>query len=1156
MRATIRSIVSTACVLICTVAPAGQPGMSAGISLGRWYCAGPFKDEAFGNVVRSFNFKFAPETDVLAAGAKLTDFSRTYQTKRFPGMLATTNRPWVKRPEWIEGYRHLLPRGPAPSRNETTYLYRTITASKATTKVMRIYAEDFLRVWANGRELGQAVRNYGPNHYPVPLVVNLPLAKGENRLLVKITSLFGTHGFAFGLDGVTTSNKLLPLQWSPEVINDSKRTNFHSGDMPYASESKRPAADKHNLADALRRVRGFRFNVTMTPMFDPPASKMDRKLNAEFPPSEGGKAYTDALTALKPRAVESLALHKRDPKRGARAVIAAAGAIENLLRKQIRRLGPIAFIRCGPFSVNAIAPYNSNGATPASICAFDPARPAEPARVIFTEPRLRIYDMNLSYDGKTVFFSAMRKGVPGGWHIYEVGTDGKGIKQITKGNCRDISPLLLPSDRIMFISERANTWVQCQSQKAGLLYTCNRDGSDIKCVSANIDSDHSPQIMNDGRVLFTRWDYGIERNVFARHALWSMNPDGSRLQLFFGNTIEDPGGFWEARCIPNRPEVVCVFGPHHSYHAGMIGLVWNKLGPEAPRGEGFRFVTSEIPVYCDITFAHGYQDAFPVNERLFLVSYGGDGARKNRLYLLDDRGNRKCIYEAAGNLGCWAPMLLKARKRPPVIPTQCDNPRWEYREPEKVNSKPDRLSGTLIVQDVYQGISPHVKRGEAKFIQVMEQARKSRCMAGGEAWGHTPIIGRGTVHVRRLIGLVPIEADGSAHFKVPALRNISLNVLDAEGKMLMRMGSDTHVMPGERQSCIGCHENRRGGLAPTPGNTRPLAAKKPPVTPKRPDWGTGGLLDYQKVIQPIWDKHCIRCHGGANPRAGMDLSGDRTRFFCVSYDNLVERDTVDFNAPFAGGHDETTPRSVGSIVSRLCDHIEGKKKCGKAIPLADRRKVYTWIDANVPYYSTYTYARVRGIGARDSWETGKGANRKGWLVGDVASVFDKRCMSCHKRRINNQGYWGWLGGPMTQMVTVSSKLWTDRGATAHVFPQRYPMSARIGPELRINLTNPARSSMLQAPLAKSAGGWGLCRRTDGSPVFADTSDADYKRMLQAIRVGKVRLYKVPRVDMDPRHVRKVLGAMPKTKLAAPPHAARSKKNGTAATRRGSASLRK
>jgi len=1142
MKATTQLIVMVVYALACGVSLAESPKASAGIALGPWSCTGPFKDKAYGNVVRSFNFAFAPEKDVLVAGGKAIGLGAVYQAKRFPGMVGSTKRPWVKHPEWVDGYRHILPRGPAPSRNETVYVYRTITASEPATKVMRIYAEDFLAAWVNGKKLGQAVRNYGPNHYPVPLVVNLPLQRGENHLLVKITSLFGRHGFAFGIDGVTASNTQLPLQQSPEIISGPGRTNFHAGDMPYASEDERdPVAKNVSSVDAVaRRLDGFRFDVTMTPMFDPPASRMNRKLNAEYSASEGGKAYTDALARLRPTVVAAVASHRKDSPRAAEALARANGAVEAMWRDHIRRLGPIVFLRCPPFGVNAIAPYSSSGSTPASICVFDPARPAQPARVIFHEPATRIYDMNLSYDARTIFFSAMRKGVAGGWQVYEIGVDGRGLKQITRGESRNISPLLLPSGRIMFVSDRANTYVQCQGQKAGLLYTCNSDGSDVRSVSANIESDHSPQIMNDGRVLFTRWDYGIERNVFARHSLWSMNPDGTGLRLFFGNTIEDPAGFWEARAIPGRPEVACTLGPHHSYHAGMVGLVWNVLGPEAPRGEGFRFVTNEIPVYCDISLPHGYQDVFPVNERQFLVSYGGDGGRKNRLYLLDDRGNRKCIYEATGKLGCWNPLLLRPRKVPPVIAPQCDNPPWVYRDAETLNCAPDKRAGTLMVQDVYQGIMPHVKRGQAKHIQVMEQVAKSRRMAGGEAWGHSPIIGRGTVHARRLIGLAPIEADGSAHFTVPAGRSISLNVLDADGKMLMRMGSDMHVMPGERQSCVGCHENRRGGVAPIAGGKMPLAARKPPAKPTRPEWGTGGLIDYQKVIQPVWDKHCTRCHSGNRPAGGIDLSGDRTRFFCMSYDNLVERDTVNFNAPYAGGHDETTPLTVGSIVSRLCDHIEGKTQCGKALPLADRQRVYTWIDANVPYYSTYTYTKVRGIGARDSWETAAGRNTRGWLVGDVASTFDKRCMSCHKTQINNQGYWGWLGGPMTQMVTVSSTLWTDRGVAAHVFPQRYPMSAKVGPELRINLTNPARSSMLQAPLAKSAGGWGLCKTPDGSPVFADTGDAEYTRMLAAITVGKARLYTAPRVDMAPRHVKAVLAHLPNAhglanaKTASPP----------------------
>ena len=188
-----------------------------------------------------------------------------------------------------------------------------------------------------------------------------------------------------------------------------------------------------------------------------------------------------------------------------------------------------------------------------------------------------------------------------------------------------------------------------------------------------------------------------------------------------------------------------------------------------------RFVTGEVPSYCDLSFAWGYQDPYPLSENLFLVSYGGEADRKNRIYLVDDHGNRKCIHEAEGDLGCWYPMPAVARERPPVIPERADPVAWEYRDPEEMNADPDDLWGTLLVQDVYRGVSEHIRRGEAKFIQVIEQVQKSRCMAGGEAWGHTPIIGRGTTHVRRLIGLVPIEEDGSAYFTVPALRSVSFN---------------------------------------------------------------------------------------------------------------------------------------------------------------------------------------------------------------------------------------------------------------------------------------------------------------------------------------------------------------------------------------------
>ncbi len=1077
------------------------------VKLGPWYLAGPFKDKPLGLHLRSFEHVFGPEAQAVEAGEKPIDLSRSWKAEHFIGEGEPLRR-WEKHSEWVDGYHHYLPVGPPPMKNETCYLYRTITAEKAMSVEMRVYARDNIRAWLNGRLVGQAGNpgRAGSSRFAASLITKLQLAPGDHRLLVKITSMHGMHGFAFAMPPFTPFNPHRPGQGIRSV------NRFGPGDEPYASAQRPgPAIGKTKHGDyarALVRLRSFRFDVTPTPMYDPPHLKMDEDLTESAPQTASGEAYLARLSALRAKVADARDPNPPGTPRKTAAVIAAADAVEAFWTREIRDLPPVVFVQCPPFAINAIAPYTSRGSQPASIRVFDPARPAEPPRVIFHDPGMAIFDMNLSYDAKTVFFSA-RAG--GNWHIFEIGVDGEGLKQITTGSHSNISPVLLPNGQIMFVSTRAGTRVMCQTQASGLLYVCDRDGGNVRKVSGNTLSDHTPQVTNDGRVLFTRWDYGIDKNVFCRQNLWTMNPDGTGFRLFGSNTKEDPNGFWQARAVPGRPEVVCVFGPHHNYHAGMIGLVWNRPAGRARdrRGEGFRWVTTELPTIGDIALPWGYQDPYPLNEHQFLVSYGGDGGNKNRLYLLDDRGNRKCMYEAAGKLGCWNPTPLTPKPTPPVIAPQSDSHEFVYEDPEATNRNPhDELTGTFLLQDVYEGIGANVKRGEVKAIQIIEQVPRSREVQAQSIWGHWVTVGRGSMYVRRIIGTVPVEADGSAHFTAPAVRDISFNALDAEGRVIRHMGSTLHIMPGEKQSCVGCHETR--GTTPPAQHPVALAAKRPPSAPTYPEWTDKGLVDFTKVVQPVLDEHCIKCHSGPTPKGAVDLSGDKTHYFSMAYDTLLDRGQAHY-IPVAGtGHEEGTAKTRGAYISKIRGKIETDHS-GHVVPLADRKRIYAWIDANVPYYGTYVMTNPRTFGGRDRWYV---QNRRGWFMKDFLPVFNRRCLNCHKRTVKPQTYNYNPRGRGTIMVT--SKLWDDMALSQFQHGHgRISMIGQIGPSHRINLTHPEWSRMLTAPLAKTAGGMQLCKATGGGAVFTSADDPDYQAMLAALRKGHQAILDDPRVDMTP-----------------------------------------
>ena len=262
------------------------------------------------------------------------------------------------------------------------------------------------------------------------------------------------------------------------------------------------------------------------------------------------------------------------------------------------------------------------------------------------------------------------------------------------------------------------------------------------------------------------------------------------------------------------------------------------------------------------------------------------------------------------------------------------------------------------------------------------------------------------------------------------------------------MGSTTQIMPGERQSCVGCHEPRDAV-----GELRNRAAlRREPSEIAPPPWGKPGPVDFVKHIQPIFDKHCARCHSGPTPKAGIDLSGDKTRYFNMAYDHLTEKRLVHYIYINRGLTDNFVPMATGSHCSKLIKHLEAGHN---DIKLDDnsRRRLYAWIEANAPYYGTYDNTRPGTPGSRDLWT---GPWYKQFITAHRAAGLDKRIAN------------------------------TD-----------------------LNFTHPGWSRVLMGNLAKSAGGLA----DDAEARFKSKADPAYRAILSGIDEGKKALNANPRVDM-------------------------------------------
>lgn len=581
--------------------------------------------------------------------------------------------------------------------------------------------------------------------------------------------------------------------------------------------------------------------------------------------------------------------------------------------------------------------------------AIDLSRP-DAVRTLAETAKGLIRDPEVHFSGRKIIFS-MRRDIRDDYHIYEVNADGTGLKALTSApGVADFDPLYLPDGSIVFSSTREPKFCMCNRHIMGNLFRMDAGGANIHQIGKSTLHEGHSALLPDGRIIYDRWEY-VDRNFGDAQGLWTVNPDGTNHCVYWGNNTWSPGGVIDARAIPGTEQVMCVFGSCHDLPWGALAIIDRRLGVDGREpvvrtwpGDAVNLVKEKGPrpdAYGFDNFTKvnpKYEDPYPLSDKYFLCSRMTGKGGQMGIYLIDVFGNEILLHSEEP--GCFDPMPLGPRPRPQVIPSRRDF---------------ENSVGYFYIANVYEGTHMQgVKPGSAKFLRVVESPEKR--FWTHPSWGgqgvHCPAMNWHGFENKRILGIVRIAEDGSVYFEVPSDKFVYFQILDENKMMIQSMRSGTLVQSGERTGCVGCHENRRSAPPPL-RREMPMALQSPAI--KLQGWHPEPrLFNYIDEVQPVFDKHCVRCHDyGKKAGKKLLLAGDRTNTFNTSYNELWRKKYI--AAIGAGPADIQPAYSWGSHASKLVEVIRSGHNDVK-LSKSEFERIVTWIDINGPYYPRYDTA--------------------------------------------------------------------------------------------------------------------------------------------------------------------------------------------------------
>ncbi len=592
------------------------------------------------------------------------------------------------------------------------------------------------------------------------------------------------------------------------------------------------------------------------------------------------------------------------------------------------------------FFPSARGEYNDGGFTPGSALKTIDLAQGGLVTTLLEVPEGVIRDPEVHFDGKRIVFS-MRRNLADSYHLYEIAADGTGLRQLTfAADVDDLDPLYLADDSIVFSSTREPKYCMCNRHIMANLFRMEADGANIHQIGKSTLFEGHASLMPDGRILYDRWEY-VDRNFGDAQALWTVNPDGTGHAVYWGNNTASPGAVIDARIVPGTGLAIGVFGSCHDRPWGALALIDRRLALDGPAGvvrtwpaDAIAWVQQSGWELFDrfMQVKLKYEDPWPLSDEWFLCARMTGEGEQMGIYLLDRFGHEELVHAEAP--GCFDPMPLAPRPRPPVIPARRD-----YSSTE----------GQFYVQDVYRGAGmAGVKRGAVKWLRVVESPEKRTwTMPVWEGQGiEGPAMNWHDFNNKRILGTVPVAADGSAYFTVPAERFVYFQLLDENRMMIQSMRSGTLVQPGEVTGCIGCHEDRR--TAP------PVSGFVARAPDRLEGWfGPPREFNYLAEVQPVLNRHCLACHDfGGQAGEKLNLAPDRDLVFNTAYNELWRKKMVQVVG--AGPAENQPAYAWGSHASKLGRVLLERYR--DRLTAEEFERVITWIDLNAPYYPSYASA--------------------------------------------------------------------------------------------------------------------------------------------------------------------------------------------------------